>query len=340
MASTEQPASGGFGLVGAAQALEGYLASVDGDNEATTSQDEAPEKEPTPTSEEEGEVAAEASEETDAEDDSEVDPDEEATDESEDTPAVSLTDDTLITVKINGKDEALSLAEIKNGYLRTSDYTRKTQEVAEARKVLESDLQSVRSERQTLEQLIPVVKAELMELQAKEPDWERLYREEPLEYVRQKDLARERSDRIRAYEVEQQRLKAERDRDAEIEHAQTVSREREVLLNKVPQWKNPKKWNADLQQMMQTARSVGYNDDALSNIDDHKAILLLQKAAAYDALMSKKPTPVQGKAPKSAPAGSSATTPKPQTEVKRAKQRLAKTGRVADAAALFENFLE
>jgi hypothetical protein len=60
----------------------------------------------------------------------------------------------------------------------------------------------------------------------------------------------------------------------------------------------------------------------------------------FDALMAKRPQPAPPKGPKVAPAGNAATAPKSTSEVTKAKQRLAQTGRVQDAAAIFENYLD
>ena len=335
MNSTEQPASGGFGLMDAAQQLEGILASEAGENEEVQTQEAKSEEPPPKSDEEEGEVAAEASEETEGD---EPDPDVEATDDAEAEEA-SSPEDIKLTVKIDGKEQQISAKEAAEGYMRTADYTRKTQEASEIKKTALSELQAAQQERAVLAQLIPIVQAELQSMQAQEPDWQKLYNEDPLEFVRQKDAARDRQDRINAYKAEQQRLEYQEKIEQDQKLQQQLSEGRAKLLEKNPQWKDPKRWNADVQKMTATAVSEGFSEDELQYITDPRTIGILRKAAAYDELMAKKPTPVQSKSPKVASAGSSSSAPKPSTEINRAKQRLAKTGRIADAAALFENFV-
>jgi hypothetical protein len=60
----------------------------------------------------------------------------------------------------------------------------------------------------------------------------------------------------------------------------------------------------------------------------------------YDELMggANKPKPVVNQGPKAAPVGSSNATPRKASEATKAKQRLAQTGRVSDAASIFERF--
>ena len=336
MSSTEQPASGGFGLMDAAQQLEGILASEAGENEGVSTQEAKSEEPPPKSDEEEGEVAAEASEETEGD---EPDSDEEATDDAEAEEA-SSPEDIKLTVKIDGKEQEITAKEAAEGYMRTADYTRKTQEASEIKKTALSELQAAQQERAVLAQLIPVVQAELQSMQAQEPDWQKLYHEDPLEYVRQKDAWRDRHDRINAYNAEQARIAQRQQMENEQFLQQQLTEGRAKLLEKNPHWKDAKRWNEDVKKMTATAVSEGYSEDELQYITDPRTIGILRKAAAYDELMAKKLTPVQSKSPKVASAGSSSTAPKPRTEVSRAKQRLAKTGRIADAAALFENFVD
>lgn len=337
MTSTEQPArQGGFGLSDAAQSIEGILAAELGDNETPEIQEEASKEPPSAEDEDREAVAAEAEEETAGD---EPDAEVEATDEDEAEEA-PVEDEKLITVKVDGKTTQITAKEAAEGYMRTSDYTRKTQEVAETRKVLESDLQSVQQEREILAQLAQTFQANLQAMQPQEPDWQKLYNEDPLEYVRQKDVWRDRQDQLAKANQVQQALRQKEAEERELEHQRALSAGRAALLERNPQWKDPKRWEADLRKMTETAMAEGFTEAELASVVDPRTVGLLRKAAAYDELMKKKPAPVQHKSPKVAAAGSSANAPRPTTEITRVKQRLAKTGRIADAAALFENFIE
>lgn len=61
-----------------------------------------------------------------------------ATDDEDSTPVALAQDDAL--VQIPGRAEPLTVAELRNGYLRHDDYTRKTQELAEQRRQLEESM--------------------------------------------------------------------------------------------------------------------------------------------------------------------------------------------------------
>lgn len=60
-------------------------------------------------------------------------------DEDDDSTPVALAQDDAF-VQIPGRAEPLTVAELRNGYLRQDDYTRKTQELAEMRRQLEESM--------------------------------------------------------------------------------------------------------------------------------------------------------------------------------------------------------
>lgn len=62
--------------------------------------------------------------------------------------------DKLVTVTINGEKQTLPLSELVNGHLRHSDYTRKTQELAELRKVADWGAQMQRALRENPEDVV------------------------------------------------------------------------------------------------------------------------------------------------------------------------------------------
>ena len=119
-----------------------------------------------------------ASEETDSEQ-SEEDGDS----EEEQQPQV-------FTVKVDGKEVEVTLDELQKGYSRTQDYTRKTQQIAEVRKQTEAELQAVRAEREQYAQLLSALEAQVQQATQPNIDWDRLYQEDPIEWVRQRELMR------------------------------------------------------------------------------------------------------------------------------------------------------
>ena len=300
-------------------------------------QAEVDEAQPAEVSDEDTEVAASEDDDSGVEDAPDDESAEEQSEESEESEEQEQPQ--TFTVKVDGKEVDVTLDELQKGYSRTQDYTRKTQQIAEVRKQVEQETQAVRAERQQYAQLLGALQAQL---QSSEPqvDLERLYHEDPIEWVRQKEVLRERQEKALAIQAEQQRLSYVGQQEQQRAMQEHLESQKDALLAALPEWKDPKKAKAEKALVLESAKSVGFSDDDLKSVYDHRLVLLLRKAAMYDQMVSKrqgiKPVVNNGPRPaKPGAAGRVSTT----TESTRAKQRLAKTGRVDDAASAIELLL-
>jgi hypothetical protein len=247
----------------------------------------------------------------------------------------------VFTVKVDGKEIEVTLDELQQGYSRTQDYTRKTQQIAETRKAVEAEAAAIRAEREQYAQLLGALQQQLESAGEQPVDWDRLYAEDPIEWVRQRELARDKQERQAAIQSEQQRLSQLTAQQRADEFKETLAKESEALIQAVPEWKDSNKAKAEKQMLIEFGQKIGYSEDELKNVFDHRAVVTLRKAALYDQMMSKrkdiKPVVNNGPRPvKPSAAGRVSST----TEGTRAKQRLAKTGRVDDAARAIELLLK
>jgi len=299
----------------AAQAFEALLAEESGE--------QAPEKAQAETDEVEasGDVEAEAGEQ------GEVPEEVEASSESDESEESKQPDEPpTFTVKIDGKEEAVPLDELLKGYQRTADYTRKTQALAEQRKAAEAELNAVREERATYSQLLTALQQQLQQQQESPVDMERLYREDPIEWVRQTELARQRSEKLAASQAELQRLNTLQQQEVQRAMQARLKEEASLLVSAIPEWRDEKTAKAEKSALIEFGVKEG----------------VLRKAMMFDQIMSKqqsiKPNVVAPKAKTVAPGNPQAAKVQ-VNEITRARQRLAKTGSVKDAAKLFEQFL-
>jgi len=314
----------------AATAISAMMAPEEG-------QAQVDETQPAEVSDEDTEVAASEDDDSGVEDAPDDESAEEQSEESEESEEQEQPQ--TFTVKVDGKEVDVTLDELQKGYSRTQDYTRKTQQIAEVRKQVEQETQAVRAERQQYAQLLGALQAQL---QVSEPqvDLERLYNEDPIEWVRQKEVLRERQEKAYAIQAEQQRLSYVSQQEQQRAMEEHLESQKDALLAALPEWKDPKKAKAEKALVLESAKSVGFSDEDLKSVYDHRLVLLLRKAAMYDQMVSKrqgiKPVVNNGPRPaKPGAAGRVSTT----TESTRAKQRLAKTGRVDDAASAIELLL-
>lgn len=297
--------------------------------EATSNEDETPEDDEAPAADDAEEASDEGSEDEEAAAEDEGEADDEA-DEGEQ----------LYTVKIDGKEEQVPLKELLNGYQRTADYTRKTMALREERNQLMAEYQQVQQERAQYSELLNALASQISETVAQEPDWDALYAENPLEYVRQKDLYREQQEQLMAAQSEMQRLASMQVQEEAAALTAKVQNGRKALAEVVPAWRDEKVWKADKAKIREYGKKIGFTDAELDRAYDHRAVMLLYNSMRYEALRANRPQPKRNQAPALArPNAPQTLTTRKASDVARDKQRLAKTGSVKDAAKLFERIL-
>jgi hypothetical protein len=307
-------------VANAASAISAMLPSEDGDQQDVEMQDELTEVDSAAPEEELQDSDGEQSDEVEAE-------------EEEDKPPV-------FTVKVDGKNVAVTLEELQKGYSREADYTRKTQQVSEERRAFQAEAELVRTERQQYSQLLGSLQAQLQQNAAPQVDMDRLYSEDPIEWVRQKELARDAEKVHAAIVSEKQRLSHIQAQEQYQSMQAHLAEQQDAMLKAIPEWANPDKAKAEKTLLIEWGQKLGFSSDELKNIFDHRAVVALRKAALYDQMMTKRGNirPAVNNGPKPAKPGAAGRMDN-TTDSRRSQQRLAKTGRVNDAASAIEHLL-
>jgi len=280
-------------------------------------------------------LEAEASE-SDAESDEQTEGDEEAEEAAQQAQT--------FRVKVDGEEVEVPLDELLKGYSRTADYTRKTQAIAEARKQAEAEAAAAREERQRYAQTLEVLDAQLRTLQPPEIDWDRLYQENPVEWVRQREIQRTRQEQAAWVQSQRAALVQKQEQEERVEQAQTLEVERAKLFEALPEWRDADKARAEKAKIVSyAAERLGFSVEEISDIYDARAVVALRKAMLFDELMSKRdqmrPKIMQKAKPMKAGAASSPQSSKVVAS-KAALSRLANSGSHKDAAAVFEQFID
>lgn len=193
-----------------------------------------------------------------------------------------------VKVKIDGEEVEVTLDELKSGYSRTKDYTRKTQELAEQRKSFEAEATAIREERQVYGQLLNQLQQQIQASQGQEPDWDYLRQTDPIEYSLQwAEWSRGQAKR-QAIEQEQQRLQQTQMNELMQTQRQRLAKEQEALTAVLPDWKNSEVRQKEKALVIEQGKKLGFSEQELKSATDHRAIVALLKAAKYDAMLAKK----------------------------------------------------
>lgn len=269
-------------------------------------------------------------------------PPEVPTELSLDAPTEAASDDPMVTVKIDGKDIELPLSELKNGYQRQADYTRKTQEVAEIRKATTAEQQAAAQERQAYASNLQKMQAQLEgALQEQQnTNWQALIDSDPVEYLKQQHLWQQRQAAYQQNIAQQQQLASVMQAEQAKNYSEHLSMQQQELLAKLPDWKDEGKAAAEKAALRTYLLQQGYDEAAVSSVADARAVVMARKAMLYDQMLAKAsaaqkrvsnlPTKVERPG---------AGEPQGLDKRSSAFQRLSKSGRVEDAAAVFSTFI-
>ena len=306
-----------------ASAFESFLTPEEDKVEETVEEQEVVEEEYL-----EGEE--EISDDIDEEIAAELDEYEEESDEEQTNVEEEIEQPLTFTVKVDGQDIEVTQEEL----------TRKTQELSQQRKTFEQQQAELAQRDAIYSQLLPKMEAQLNGELSNEPDWNKLYEDDPVGYVREKQLWDQKKEKAQAIQAEQQRLQEEAFAEQQKQIQQQVEFGQQRLLELIPEWQNPEVAAQEKAAIRDYAiNTLEYTQQEVDSVYDYRALLGLRKAWLNDKIaetVKKKPTQ---KAPARVARPGTVNKKKSITPVKKAKQRLAKTGKTSDAAKVFEQLI-
>ena len=259
--------------------------------EENQTQEQLVENEPIVEEESDAEADEVEVETVDADDEAEeIDDDESEADVEEETEDVVQDDaEQTYAVRVGEEEFDVPLSELTNSYMRQSDYTRKTQQVAEARKTAEAELEAVQGERLRYADQLNALGQALSQQEPTQEFWDELYTSDPLEYTRQRDLARDRKEAVEQVQAEQVRVQQEQMAQTQVAAQKRLAEEQERLTELIPEWIDQTLAQTEKSAVVTYAQRHGYTPDELQNVSDSRAVMMIRKAMLYDELMDGKP---------------------------------------------------
>lgn len=321
------------------QAAQEYarLLSLEEDPQEDDSQSEAPEAQV-----EETEESSEEPAETTDEDEEAESPTEDESEETDEEPEEKPVQPRTRKLKVDGEEIEVTDEELEKGYSRTADYTRKTQKHAENVRAFEAEKASNAERQQQLVQKLTQLD-EALTLLNNEPDWDTIRRDYPAEFPQVHADWQLRQQRLNDLRTQKQQAEQEFLQNQSKALQQHMASENEKLLAKIPTWSDKESAKKEQAQLVEYAAEHGFSKEELSTVADHRAIVMLRKAMLFDQAEKAKADAAVKAAKKiekvkTAKPGSPSARPK-VTDLTRAKQRLAKTHSLKDAAAAYSLML-
>jgi hypothetical protein len=257
--------------------------------------------------------------------------DSDAVDDTEEleSGAVDSGDDEDLYVEYKGREINLKdVEEWEQGHLRQSDYTRKTQDLAEQRKAFEAEKEAFTEQSSKVQDMAKTLEAIVAEDTLSAEALAEMREYEPEEYIKYQEKMDKRKELLG-------QLSTSNNQASNVD----LEKERQALWDANPAWldngKQTEAFTKDMGLIRQYAEDRGFTEEDMSGIQHARVWLAFLDAAKYKEV-SKKGAAITKKVRK-APV---TTKPKQaaqnslQREIKEAEARLKQTGRSEDAIKL------
>lgn len=258
-------------------------------------------------------------------------------DDVTDTEELDVTEDEVVTANddeeelyVEYKGREINLKEIEEweqGSLRQADYTRKTQEVADARKKLEADQAKFDEKQKALDTNIAELDVILSEEKLDADAIAEMREYEPDKYIVYKE------------KIEARQKAVSKAKESRPINNVDVEAERSRLWAANPGWldgdKQTKAFTADMTLIDSYAKDSGYSNEEIQGIQYSRQWQTLLDAAKYRE-MSRKNSAIEKKVRKAPVTTKPRATVKASlhTKIEKAQAQLKKTGRAEDAVVL------
>ena len=276
--------------------------------------------------------------------DTEYEGDHESEDEADEQGDASF-DILAATVEVDG--EEITVEELKRGNLRHRDYTRKTQELADARREMAAQAEEIERERAQYAQMLPALQERLQQPVEQEPDWDTLYDTDPTMAAKAERQWRkqqeERAAQLEAVQAERQRMAQLEQQRMEQMQSRYFEEQRQILPEIIPEWRDTSVASKEAKDLRSFLLNEGFTEQDVNGLKNATLVKLARKAMLYDQGQTRateaKQKPKTQKPRKTLKAGSRGSQPKPRSEQQQALQRARQTGRMQDAAAAIKSLL-
>jgi hypothetical protein len=200
-----------------------------------------------------------------------------------------------VSTRVDGVEGSVTLAQLVKGHQLESSFTRKNQAWIEEKAASETKLESERS-KLTDHFALATTAFQLAQEQLMSDfqgvNWDQLQQSNPAEWQVKRQQFGERQARLnQAKDQSTQQIAAaveKQDAETAVANDAALQREHAVLLEKVPTWNDETVRTKEATEVAEFLQSVGYAESEISELKDHKLILLARAAMGQQGPSKKK----------------------------------------------------
>jgi hypothetical protein len=244
-----------------------------------------------------------------------------------------------LEVTVDGEEKPVSLDECIKGYIRTETFHKRMSQVDQARQAVEQEAGNVGQARDVYRQKLTYLDTLIAQMTPEEPNWDAEFQADPAAaHRKQKTYA----------EIYQKRhwIDSELQRAAHETQAEYDKRSKDFAINQftdfVREAKIPdeKALTETLTLMRSYGRKEGFSEAELAQTYDKRMLRVLRKAALYDQGQSTKPKAIiPGKGKTLTPGVATPVGNVTRRHIDEAQSKLAKSGRLDDAASVMARLI-
>ena len=200
-------------------------------------------------------------------------------------------------VKVRGEELEVPLNELLNGYSRTEDYKAKTAEVAELRRQAATEYaDKLEQQVQLFASLDPILSA------AQSIDMAQLAQEDPATYVQFEAQYKQRVQALQQAQAQIESVRQDQQARQQAELQSFYQQQRDALFAARPELQDQAKLQAFGSGVSDYLKGLGFSPDEITATNDHRALLVADKARQWDEYQKARSTAETKKvAPKQAP---------------------------------------
>ncbi len=194
-----------------------------------------------------------------------------------------------LTTKVNGEEKEVNLADLKKGYQLESDYTKKNEAFLSEQKEWAAQHEASQTKlNQELERTGHAFRLAQEQLthEFNAINWKQLEADDPSGYLLQRQKFGERQAQVdqainnatqHANQIVQQQKAEKAEKDAKYLQDQDA-----LLLSAIPSWSDQTVRSKEAKKVAEFLSQNGFTHDEVSNLKDHRVILMARKAMTGD----------------------------------------------------------
>jgi hypothetical protein len=244
-----------------------------------------------------------------------------------------------LEVTVDGEDKPVSLDECVKGYIRTETFHKRMTQVDQARQAVDQEAGAIGQARDAYRQRLTYLDTLIAQMTPQEPDWDAEFQADPrAAHVKQKTYA----------EIYQKRhwIDSELQRTSNETQSEYDRRSKDFAINQftdfVREAKIPdeKALTETLTLMRTYGRKEGFSEAELAQTYDKRMLRVLRKAALYDQGQADRPKAlIPGKGKTLTPGVATPPGNATRRHIDEAQSKLAKSGRLDDAAQVMARLI-